>query len=131
MTESILKLLKKCYICLMSVYTPKRETNGLWRWDGLLRESILSHYWWLLIPIHSKCVSLIIVHLLGKDCQFETRLNPVQFVNHCFFAILIILKIHFTFSSTSDRNRSIPWCSKKERKWIKSCVVYFHLPLPL
>lgn len=65
--------------------------------------------------IYSFCVSLIILY-----------------VDHCYFAILIILKTRFTFRSISDRSRPIPWYPDKEEKNVSNVyVLRFHSPLSL
>ena len=78
-------------------------------------------HWWVLISVHSKCASLIIVHLLEKYCSNVRKdIQPCLVCRSLLLCWFNHLKTHFAFWSISDRNTPIPWCSNKERKCIKS-----------
>ena len=109
---------------------------GMWDLSSLIRDQThtpcigrwsLNHctpresHWWVLISVHSKCVSLIIVHLLRKDCSnMRKDIQPCLVCRSLLLCWFNHLKTHFTFWSMSDRNRPIPWCSIRKEKCIKS-----------
>lgn len=63
-------------------------------------------------------------------CSFCVSLI-ILYVDHCYFAILIILKTRFTFRSISDRSRLIPWCPDKEEKMYQMFMFFaFIQPCP-
>ena len=96
-------------------HTPCIGRRSLNHWTT--RES----HWWVLISVHSKCVSLVIVYLLRKYCSnMRKDIQPCLVCRSLLLCWFNHLKTHFTFWSISDRNRPIPWCSNKERKCIKS-----------
>ena len=96
-------------------HTPCIGRRSLNHWTT--RES----HWWVLISVHSKCVSLVIVYLLRKYCSnMRKDIQPCLVCRSLLVCWFYHLQTHFTFWSISDRNRPIPWCSNKERKCIKS-----------